>query len=799
MGVIWKKLWADLWHHKARTILATLSIAVGVLALGFILGMMDQLSPTWNKVHRSIVPHHIYMGLSRPIDRDTVDALRHIDGVAGIEPMSERAIRYRRAPDEPWRDGVLMMRDDYEHQRYNLLQLKAGTWPRHNTVDIDFRSAESLGLDLGDQVIFELDGTDRALPISGKIRYHFIAAPEFGFDSHFFVDGPGMERFGGQEGTFQRLMIRVTPYSEAHARAVASAIKDRLSALGVSVGLTHYNNPDEHWAQQFVDGLYVIMQMLAVMALFMSVVLIYNTLAALITQQTNQIGIIKAIGGRTSVILRLYLTGVLVYGALALLIAFPIGAVLSAVMTAYFLNIFNVAYGSFQVSPRALAVQALAALLVPLLAALWPVLSGARITVRQAIASYGLGGGAGASWLDRAIERLGSRWLAAPVALAVGNMFRRKGRLALTQVVLITAGALYLIVMTLSSSIDLTVNTELARHSYQTQLTFAGDHRIGRLEALATAQPGVVTAEAWLGHPANLLRAGQSIHEAGAGTILVGLPPASGLYRPRIVAGRWLLPEDERAIVLNEETAEENGIQPGDLVTLDLGDWGDDLWRVVGLYRVLSIRPAPENIYAPREALLRASSRSDRANMLLVRMATDDPATAAAITRGLESLFERCRWDISDTATVAESRQFFDSFFAQYIPMLLALAVITAVVGGIGLMGALSIAVVERTREIGVLRAIGATTPDLLRMLMLEGVAQGLFSWAVAVPLSFVFGRRVAALMGQALFSVDLDYQYNSGAVLLWLAAVLLIAVLASLLPARSATRVSVRASLAYA
>jgi putative ABC transport system permease protein len=251
--------------------------------------------------------------------------------------------------------------------------------------------------------------------------------------------------------------------------------------------------------------------------------------------------------------------------------------------------------------------------------------------------------------------------------------------------------------------------------------------------------------------------------------------------------------------VLSEKTAKDNGIQPGDQVTLDLGDQGDDLWRVVGLYRILSIRPAPENIYASREAILRVTSRSDHANMLLVQMTAGDPATVTAITESLESLFERQKWNIIDTTTMVESRQFFDSFFAQYIPMLLVLAVITAVVGGIGLMGALSIAVVERTRELGVLRAIGATTPDLLRMLILEGVAQGLISWVAAVPLSFVLGRRVAALMGQALFKVDLDYQYNAWAVLIWLAAVLLIAVLASLLPARSATRVSVRASLAYA
>jgi putative ABC transport system permease protein len=130
--------------------------------------------------------------------------------------------------------------------------------------------------------------------------------------------------------------------------------------------------------------------------------------------------------------------------------------------------------------------------------------------------------------------------------------------------------------------------------------------------------------------------------------------------------------------------------------------------------------------------------------------------------------------------------------------MLLMLAVIVALVGGIGLMGALSISVVERTREIGVMRAIGARTRSIMGMFVLEGVLQGLISWAVAVPLSYLIGYPVARQMGQTMLSINLDYGYNYGAVLIWLAVILTIAALASIVPARSATRISVRESLAY-
>src|SRR5262249_52397571 len=152
-----------------------------------------------------------------------------------------------------------------------------------------------------------------------------------------------------------------------------------------------------------------------------------NTLTALITQQTNQIGIIKAIGGSTGTIIKVYLAGVLVYGLLALLISLPLGAFLAFGITQWFLNLFNIDYDNFQISRQAVFYQLLVALVAPMLAALWPVLKGATITVREAIASYGLGNGRfGTNSFDRLVERIGKRFLSAPYAVALGNLFRRK-------------------------------------------------------------------------------------------------------------------------------------------------------------------------------------------------------------------------------------------------------------------------------------------------------------------------------------------------------------------------------------
>ncbi len=802
MSVIWRKLWSDVWHHKARTLLAALSIAAGVFAVGAVFGMAGQLLAGMDNAHREVVPSHISMALQDRISRNMADRLENIDGVEQVEVLNQLSARYKLRPEDEWQAAVIIMRENYQEQRYDLLQLKEGAWPKKDGIGIDRLASDYYGIGLGAGIIFELDKTDRALPVTGKIRHPFVPPPSFGGEPRFFMDATALERFNIPEGEFNNLLVRVNPYSPELARQVASDIKYRLAKENIGVANTIYQKPDEHWGRPFVEGFNFVLQLLAVVALILSVILVTNTLTAIITEQTNQIGIIKAVGGSTGLVIRIYLAAVLIYGLLALLLSLGPGAWVAYSLTRTFLNLFNIDYGVFQVSPSALAWQATAALLIPLLAALRPVLKGAGLTVREAIASYGLGGDFGASGLDRRVERFGQRFLSAPYAIALANMFRRKSRLILTQLVLVIAGTMFLIVISLANSTDLTVTNDLNRRNYDVRIGFEERQRTDRVTRIAAGLPDIVQTEVWLTQPASILKAGQRLREAGAGAVLVGIPAGSNMYRPLITAGRWLQPNDDRAIVIYQDTADENGITVGDIVTLNLGEAGDGQWRVVGTYQTVfndSFNGA--SVYAPLAAVAETTKKHNRGNWLLARTRRHDPAGVLAIAGQLQELYQarQIDLDLQTTGNTYKDRQFADSTYAININMLLMLAVIVAIVGGIGLMGALSISVVERTREIGVMRAIGARSRAIMAMFVLEGTLQGLISWAIAAPLSFLVGYPVARQLGQTMLDIDLDYSYSFQAVLIWLVIVLVIAALASILPARSATRISVRQSLAYA
>jgi putative ABC transport system permease protein len=801
MGVIWHKVWSDLWHNKTRTLLAVLSIAAGVFAVGAMFGMSELLITNLDKSHRSVLPTHVNVILTSLVDEDVLLNLRDVLGVEDIEPYNSVTILYKLRPEDDWRQGVIQMRRDFDDQKYELLQLRDGNWPNgKNEVAVERMAAQFLQVGIGDKVIFKINDQERILPITGLVRHPFVPPPQFMDLAFFFMNSEGMERLDIPNGKYGSFYVRATPYNPDHVREVASEIKDKLAKQDIGVAAFVYEDPDKHWGRAFFDGITLVQKLLALICVAISAVLVYNTLSNLITQQINQIGIIKAIGGRTQTIIGIYLVSALVYGILALVISLPLGAIAASKITQTFLGLFNIDYTRLEISTEAVIFQVLSAILAPVLAGLPPTLQGARITVRQAIASYGLGGAFGTSRLDRFVERIGERWLPSYYATALGNMFRNKRRLLLTQLVMISAGAAFLIVMSLNTSLAKTLDNYFARRHYDTTIQFTQNQRTGRINSLVNSVRGVEQAELHFVQSASMFVTGQLAKEAGVGMNIEGIPSNSDFYTPLMVAGRWFSPGEGRVVVLNRESAEKNNVKVGDKITLDLGELGKDEWQVIGLYDPVFVSTyLADTIYAPLETLYKVTKKYNQGSILLIRTTGHNAEFTADLTTQLKNLFEGSNLKVIDSQTQAAARQTNEWQFSTVTWMLLALSIIVAVVGGLALMGAISIGVIERTKEIGVLRAVGARSFIIFSIFSMEGILQGVLSWLISIPISFLASPIVANSLGQIMFGAKLDYQYNWPAVGIWFGIVLFISILASILPARGAARISVRDSLAYA
>ena len=803
MSVLWHKLWFDLWHQKSRTFLAILSISAGLFSIGAIFGMVDQLITGMDQAHLEVAPSHINIILRDFITDDVVDSLRSIDGVVDIDPVNQLSVRYKINPEEKWRLGTLVQRPDFEDQTYDLMILIEGDWPSEGQLAIERLSSQYFGPGIGDSVILQIRGEEETLAIDGLVRHPFVQPPLFGGQAHFFTDAEGLAAYGIPEGFYGQLLVRVEPYSQEKAQEIAGDIRSQLADSGYGVIVNLFQDPDEHWGRMFVDGINLILQIMAVVALFMSMVLVFNTFTALITQQTDQIGVIKAIGGRRKKIIRLYLASVLIYGLVALLIALPTSALFAFFMSQWFLNLFNIDYNVFQISQLAVIVQVISAIAIPLLAVLWPVLKGTAITVREALSTYGLGADFSHSFIDRIVEKIGSTFLPTLYAASLGNLFRRKGRLVLTLLSLTTAGVMFLVVMSLIASVNLTLDNEMNRQGYDVRIGFTTDQEIEEVLALTADIDGVIDAEMWSSRNATILRAGERLQDsAGLGAQLLGIPAGTDMYAPIIVDGRWLeATDDDPVIVISQETAKVNNLLVGDQIVLDLGELGSTEWEIIGLYRVIYgggfvIEP----IYAPLAAVAEATGQTGIGTQVLITGDIDNIEQEAEFTELIKTNYEDQGWGIDFYTTTArlEQRVYADNQFESIISMLLSLAMLTGVVGGIGLAGSLGISVYERTREIGVLRSIGARSGNILRLFVMEGVLQGLISFVIATPVAFFLAQPLARALGRTMLEVDLDFAFNYTAVGIWLVVVLIISVAASIAPSRRATQISVHEVLTY-
>jgi putative ABC transport system permease protein len=272
---------------------------------------------------------------------------------------------------------------------------------------------------------------------------------------------------------------------------------------------------------------------------------------------------------------------------LSLLISLPLGMFVAFGISQSFLNLFNIDYYRFKFSNLAVAANHCRRCR-PLIAGLIPVTAGAALTVRQAIASYGLGGDFGSAGSTTSSSASGSaccprtmlrRWATCSAARTPDSGSGRTGH----RRNYVSDGHEPV------SSITNTLNKVISDMALMPFL-LSNDQRIDRAIDLAQSIDSVEEAEVWYTHSASLLRQGQRSQEAGLGSSVEALPTGSDFFKPFMAAGRWLQPGDGRVVVMNRETAERNDIQLGDTVTLDMHELGKSDWQVVGLYQVVFAR-----------------------------------------------------------------------------------------------------------------------------------------------------------------------------------------------------------------
>jgi putative ABC transport system permease protein len=802
-SVRWHKVARDFAAYRARTILVVASIAVGVFAIGTIAGANALLDESLGTAYAASRAANATFYAATGFDRELVDTVRRMPGVAEAEGRRSVVVRLESGAGPagqgaaggggPTRDLQLTALPDFDDQRIDVVHGTTGRFPpRRGEIVFERSSLRLLDLREGEVVTIRTTGGD-----AHELRVAGFAQEPGASPAYYFGRLNGYVTFDtladlGWSDSFDELRIRAAdPTADrASVRQLADEVRLRIERAGTAVTFAVLAEPGRHPADELVGAVFLVLGAIGFLSLFVAAFLIVNTISVLMAQQTRQIGLMKVVGGQAGQIAAIYLGLVAAYALVALAIAIPLAALAALGLASLAAGLLNVDVSRQLVPPWVIGLQVAAGLGVPLLAALIPVRRGVRISVHDAITDIGIGEHFGRGWVDRLLGRL--RALPRPMLLSIRSTFRRKGRLVLTLAALTLGGAVFMTIFTVRGSLFATLGDTVRYFDYDVQVELSEPVRAEAVVAEVMRLPGVVAAEPW--RFASTLRIRPDGSES-ASLVTFGLPGDTQTVEPIVQAGRWLLPGEGNALVVTANLLrDEPDLRIGDAVTLRVVG-RDSEWVLVGIVQSPTMAPF---LYVDAAALERVGGDRGRAGMVMVKTEEHDPAAQAAAARALREGLEAAGISVAATTTTTDVMNTIYTVFDTLVVIVSVMAVLLGVVGGLGLAGTMTMNVVERSREIGVIRTIGATDSAVRLIFIGEGVVVGLMAWFAGVVVSLPLSRVLSDALGDVFVQRPLAFSPSLAGAALWLVVVLALSVLGSIVPAWRASRIAVREVLAY-
>ncbi|SMC51680.1 ABC transporter permease [Sporomusa malonica] len=799
----WRKVLADLWGNKLRTLLVVLSITVGVFSVGMVyssyLMFERDLALSWKTAAPASAS--VY---ADPFDEELVDSIRSLRGVKEAEGRRNVDLRVHTANGE-WRQMFLTAIPDYNEQKVNLVRSQSGVWPPGDgDVLLERSSVAELGVTTGGSIQVETSaGRKRTLKVTGTVYDSSQIPSLFSGRSYGYINMDTLEKLD-EERRLDQVNFVVEPWvlqgkETAPIEAVGRRAWSKLEQGDTTVFWLQVNKPGEHPLQGIINALIMLLTVLGVLSLLLGTFLLVNTVSAILAQQVRQVGIMKAIGARRNQILRMYLILVGAYGVLALAVAAPLGALAASAVTGFMAQVFNFDSGGLELPPKVIMLEAAAAIVVPILAAIWPVWRGTGITVREAVSDYGLGSVAAKgrldTWIDKLLDKL--KRLPRSVLLSLRNTFRRKWRLALTLLTLTVAGTVFMAVFSIRASLYSTLDDALDYFRYDVSVGFTENYRATRIEHEVLKVPGVKAAESWGFSSGRILRDERKLSEddASKNVFILAPPVGTTMIQPKIIEGRWLVSGDESALVVNTEALKDSPqLKVGSPAVIKVGS-RKLVFTVVGIAKSTLTGPI---VYAPYPWFTGAIQEAGGARSVQIVAQSTDPQDQSNLGRKLEEHLKKNNLRVQNVDITWEQKQRIRSQFDILTIFLLLMAVLLAVVGALGLMGTMGINVLERTREIGIMRAIGASGVAIGKVFVVEALCIGVLSWLLGAILALPVAALLSYQVGVLFLQSPLAFSFSFLGVGIWLALSTLLSVLASLLPAWNAARLSVREVLSY-
>ena len=778
-----RKSVTDLTRRKARAAFTVLTLGLAVASIGVfaVPAVMQQAMDREVSANRLADVTVTMKPLA--LRADQLAALERLPNVAAVEPRTTFSTRVyvgsRR--DEAMLVGV----PDFRAQDADVVALAKGE-PRAGSLLVEEASVRNGDFAGSAARIVTGDGTLRSMPVSGEGRT-LAGSSEWDFTT-FYAPVETVAAIAGVEG-YTSLAFRLRDANRAAAERTVAAVREQLRATTAFTAfgdLPIIREPGTYPGKADFEGMASILNVVTLLALISALVLLSNTMTTLVGEQTAEIAAMKAIGARRRDIRRIYLRTAVMFGVLGSVVGVVLGIVISNLLVGYFADLFFGIDAQFGISVPVLVASLVVGLVGPPLAALPAVRRAARLPLNEALQASGSAVG-GQGRVDALLRR--PRWLPKSVQIGLRGVGRRKRRTAATAVQVALAVGTCLALLSLGSGVAESTRGWFDDNHFdvwiQPQAGKVLDSDTGRA---ITGVEGVATAQPWL---SNAVKVGDSDANAW------GLP-ARPLIDARIDDGRWYSAAEvdsaTRVAVLGRTIAGATGTEVGDRIRLATAN-GPARFRVIGI----SANQADNGsaVFVPVSALQSVLGMEGAFNNYFVTTATKDHALIDRTTTRLEDVLA-ARGDQAGTFVNYDMREQQVAANAKITMSITVLGLLIVAISMVALINAITMGILERTREIGVLRSIGARARDVRRIFATEGLVVAVLGWALGIPLGYAMARAIGWLAGNAV-GLDIAFVFPLSYVAVALVGTVLLALVVMLAPLRRAVRFKPGEALRYA
>ena len=781
-----RKVLRELALAPGRTLAMTIAVAAGGIAVGASLGAYAILSREIQRSYQETIPASASFELESDASSALVDAVRARPGVVSAE--RRRTVLAQVEVGEARHPMLLFVIPDFEHIHVARVFPERGERvPPLGTMLVERSALRVLGAEPGDaRTVHMPGGAVRSLSISGVVHDPGLAPAWMEQTGYGYVT-PETLAWLGETGGLDELRVVLAASERPEIEAASAELTHWLEANGGRVHEVRVPPPRMHPHERQMRTILAMLSTFAVLALALAAVLVASIVAARVRRDTHEIGILEAIGARTSQIALGLSAGVALVSASAALVALPVSWAMAPRMATQLATMLNFDLASADLGIAVPLVTLCATLLLPLLVSAFPIARASRITVREALDA--------AVRAPPASSVLGARLLAGvgpTIALAVRGTLRRRGWLLATLAQLGLGGATFVTAIGLTDAWGAWTDEVEATRRYDVEVLLHDDVPAGDTSAALAQAVHATRVEAWGEAAAALISPlgvpiARTYPDGGHGSFRVlAPPPAQQLVDLPIVRGRSLSGDEHGVVVLNQLAAALTGTDVGDEVAIAV-EGRRVAWRVIGVAR---------EVGSPATAYVSPSELGTPDEARLFRVALSPDASRAVAIQRIEATLDR-RGAVMERITPREMlRTAIGEHVGILVVALVALALMMMLVGALGLAAATTTQLVERTREIGVMRAIGATRRDVVTTVVLEGAIVGLVSALLGVLLSLPATAGLAQLMGSLSFGTPLPFVIAPRAIAEWTVGVLAVSFVASVVPAWLATKTTVRDAL---